>query len=249
MFNFKNKFKKTTNPIIINNSKNNNNINNSESDKYQYISVEDKNKIQNIINQTKDFINNNLLSIINGTGEKLEGNIFMIHETTTYINVFFDKQINFILACSNYNINSVLEIGFNAGFSTLLMLFSNPNLKITCVDICSHKYTSLCFNKIKEFFGDRIDLLRGSSVNILPQLIGNKFDLIHIDGCHLVNIAEIDIKNSLKLCKSGTILIMDDTDNKELLNIWLKYTNYNKLLSFFKGNFIETKYHNIKVYP
>ena len=72
--------------------------------------------------------------------------------------------------------------------------------------------------------------------------------VIHIDGCHLVNIAEIDINNSLKMCKSGTILIMDDTDNIELLNLWLRYSNLYKLLSLYKGNFVDTIFHNIKIY-
>lgn len=72
--------------------------------------------------------------------------------------------------------------------------------------------------------------------------------MIHIDGCHLVNIAEIDINNSLKMCKSGTILIMDDTDNIELLNLWLRYSNLYKLLSLYKGNFVDTIFHNIKIY-
>jgi predicted O-methyltransferase YrrM len=217
--------------------------------KYDFIDLETKENIEKNIKETKNFINEHLLPIINSTGEKLEGNIFMLHETTTYTNAFFDKQVNFILASSKQNVNNVLEIGFNAGFSALLMLISNPNLKITCVDICSHKYTLLCFNKMKEIFGDRINILCGSSVDVLPRLIGNQYDMIHIDGCHLVNIAEIDIKNSLKLCKSGTILIMDDTDNIELLKVWLKYSFSYKLISFYRGNFVDTKFHNIKVYP
>jgi uncharacterized secreted protein with C-terminal beta-propeller domain len=102
---------------------------------------------------------------------------------------------------------------------------------------------------MKEKFGDRINILCGSSVDVLPKLIGNQYDMIHIDGCHLVDIAELDIKNSLQLCKSGTILIMDDTNDIKLLNIWLRYSNSHKLLNFYKGNFVDSKFHNIKVYP
>lgn len=217
-------------------------------DKYNFIKLEIKEKIQKNIQETKKFINDYLLPIINSTGEKLEGNIFMLHETTEYSNVYLDKQVNIILATSRKNINNVLEIGFNAGFSALLMLISNPNIKLTCVDICSHEYTLLCFAKLKEIFGDRINLLTGSSVDILPTLIGKEYDMIHIDGCHLINVAEIDINNSLRLCKSGTILIMDDTNDIELLNLWLRYSNLYKLHSFDKGIFVDTIFHNIKVY-
>lgn len=217
-------------------------------DKYNFINLETKENIEKNIKKTKEFINEYLLPIINSTGEKLEGNIFMLHETTSYTNIFFDKQVNFILASSKEYVNNVLEIGFNAGFSALLMLISNPNVKITCVDICCHKYTLLCFNKIKEIFGDRINLLSGSSVDVLPTLFGTQYDMIHIDGCHLVNVAELDIKNSLQLCKTGTILIMDDTNDIELLNLWLRYANLYKLYSFYKGHFVDTIFHNIKVY-
>jgi predicted O-methyltransferase YrrM len=217
--------------------------------KYDFINLEKKENIEKNITETKKFINEYLLPIIKSTGEKLEGNIFMLDENMIYTNIFFDKQVNFVLASSKENINNVLEIGFNAGFSALLMLISNPNLKITCVDICSHKYALLCFNKMKEKFGDRINILCGSSVDVLPKLIGNQYDMIHIDGCHLVDIAELDIKNSLQLCKSGTILIMDDTNDIKLLNIWLRYSNSHKLLNFYKGNFVDSEFHNIKVYP
>jgi predicted O-methyltransferase YrrM len=217
--------------------------------KYDFINAEKKIEIENIIKKTKQFINEKLLPIIKNVGEQLEGNIFMFHHTTTYTNDFFDKQVNFILASQKPNITEILEIGFNAGFSALLMLFSNSTINITCVDICEHKYTQLCYNKIKEFFNERINLINGSSTIILPRLLGKTYDLIHIDGCHLVNVAEQDVKNSLKLCKSGTILIMDDTDGYDLNNLWKKYINNSKLLSFFPNNFVENKYHSIKVYP
>jgi predicted O-methyltransferase YrrM len=216
--------------------------------KYSFLSEKSKQEIQEIINNAKKIISNDLLPIIKSVNEKLEGNIFMFHHSTEYTNEFFDKQVNFILAAKKENINSILEIGFNAGFSTLLMLLTNKTLKITCVDICEHSYTKLCFLKLKEIFGDRLELLPGSSIKVVPKLIGNTFDLIHIDGCHLVNIAEKDIQNCLKLCKSNTILIMDDTQDKELFDLWYKYVRNYGLLDL-KGIFVDTKYHNIKMYP
>ena len=217
--------------------------------KYLFLSENTKQEIQEIINNAKKIISNDLLPIITRVNEPLEGNIFMLHHTTTYTNDFFDKQVNFILAAKKENISDVLEIGFNAGFSTLLMLLANKNITITCVDICEHLYTKLCFQKLQDIFGNRLKLIPGSSVEIVPTLIDNTYDLIHIDGCHLVNIAELDIINSLKLCKSGTLLIMDDTQDSELYNLWYKYViNYN-LQDITEGNFVNTKYHNIKNYP
>ena len=216
--------------------------------KYSFLSQSLKQEVQEIINKAKNIISNDLLPIIKSLNEPLEGNIFMFHHTTNYTNEFFDKQVNFILASMNQDLKTVLEIGFNAGFSTLLMLLTNKNIKITCVDICEHSYTKLCFLKLKEIFGNRLELLPGSSVDIVPTLNGNKYDLIHIDGCHLVSIAEKDIQNCLKLCKSNTVLIMDDTQDKELFELWNKYVILNKLQDLPKGTFVETSYHNIKKY-
>lgn len=216
--------------------------------KYTFISQMQKIEIENIIKSAKKIINEDLLPIIKTCGEKLEGNIFMYHLTTYYTNDFFDKQVNLILA-SKKNVGVVLEIGFNAGFSALLMLLSNSSIKITCVDICDHSYTQPCFKKLKELFHERIELIQGDSTNILPTLIYNKYDLIHIDGCHIVEIAEKDIQNSLKLCKSGTILIMDDTERKDLMDLWIKYCKMYKLLGFYYGNFVKTRFHSINCYP
>ena len=179
-----------------------------------------------------DFIQQHLLRVIQNIGEPLEGNIYMKHLTNTFTrsNDFYEKRLNLIKVASQDNINTVLEIGFNAGFSTLLMLLTNPNIRITCVDICSHQYTVPCYQTLKEIFGDRIELISGSSVDILPNLIEKvnrgeieKYDLIHIDGCHLTEIAEKDIQNCSHLWKSGSIVIFDDYDHVNLRPLWDKY--------------------------
>lgn len=86
------------------------------------------------INNTKKYIDENLLPIVYTCGELLEGNIFMLHHTTTYTDNFLLKAKNISNLALNKNVKSVMEIGFNSGFSSLLMLLSNPNIKITCFD-------------------------------------------------------------------------------------------------------------------
>lgn len=76
----------------------------------------------NIINKTKDIINNELLPIINNIGEPLEGNLFMYHLTTEHYSEFIIKQKNIIQTANQKNIKEILEIGFNSGFSALLFL-------------------------------------------------------------------------------------------------------------------------------
>lgn len=178
--------------------------------------------INNNINKTKTYIDEHLLPIIHNCGELLEGNIFMLHHTTNYTNVFLNKTKNISNLVLNKNIKNVMEIGFNSGFSTLLMLISNPNIHISCFDLGEHKYTIPCYEKLKETFGDRINITIGDSTKTL-QNINDNYDLIHIDGGHSTEVANSDIINSYRLSKQGTILIMDDYNFPKLHNLWDSY--------------------------
>jgi hypothetical protein len=63
---------------------------------------------------------------------------------------------------------------------------------------------------------------------VVPN-INDKFDLVHIDGCHQLDIAEHDITNTYKLLLNNAWIIMDDVDiddnNHTLAMLWKKYTN------------------------
>ena len=101
----------------------------------------------------------------------------MSHHTTNYTDVFLNKTKNISNLVLNKNIKNVMEIGFNSGFSTLLMLISNPNICISCFDLGEHKYTIPCYEKLKETFGDRINITIGDSTKTL-QNVNNTYDLI-----------------------------------------------------------------------
>ena len=174
------------------------------------------------IYRTKLYINEHLLPIINRCGELLEGNIFMLHHTTTYTNVFLNKIKNICNIILNKNIKNAMEIGFNSGFSVLLMLLSNPTIKITCFDLGEHSYTMPCYLKIKETFGDRLHLIIGDSTQTLRDVHAT-YDVIHIDGEHSTDVARSDIIHSYRLSKQGTILIMDDYDFDNLHTLWNHY--------------------------
>lgn len=180
--------------------------------------------INNNINKAKQYINDYLLPIVTECGELLEGNIFMLHNTTNYTDMFLNKTKNISNLVLNRNIKNVMEIGFNSGFSTLLMLLTNPNMRITCFDLGEHKYTMPCYEKLKETFGERINIIIGDSTKTL-QKHTDVFDLIHIDGGHSSEVANSDITNSYRLSKHGTILIMDDYDFPNLHTLWDTYIN------------------------
>lgn len=174
------------------------------------------------IEEAKNYINQHLLPIIYQCGERLEGNIFMFHHTTCYTDMFLDKTKNISNLVLNRNIKKVMEIGFNSGFSTLLMLLTNPNIQIQCFDLGEHSYTVPCFNKLKETFGERVSIILGDSTKTLKDY-NDTYDLIHIDGGHSTEVAESDIINCYRFSKQGTILIMDDYDFPNLHELWDNY--------------------------
>ena len=128
------------------------------------------------------------------------------------------------MSCKQPNVKNVLNIGFNSGNSTLLMLLSNPSITITCVDIKSHVYVDSCFNIINNLFKNRIKFLCGNSIDILKNLDDN-FDLIHIDGCNNTSVVKLDIENSIKLANPNCIFIIDDYDYEPIKTIWDFNTN------------------------
>jgi predicted O-methyltransferase YrrM len=200
--------------------------------------------IINNINKTKSYIDKYLMPIIKEIGELLEGNIFMFHNTSTYTDEFLNKTKNITNLILNKNIKNVMEIGFGSGFSTLLMLLSNDNINITCLDLGEHKYTIPCYEKMKETFGERINIIIGDSTKTLKN-ITNTYDLIHIDGGHQIETSESDIINSYRLSKKGTIIIMDDYDFTTLHKLWDNYIFlYN--LRPININTYDTPYHDIK---
>ena len=174
------------------------------------------------IDKTKEYIDTHLMPIVMSCGEALEGNIFTLHHTTDYTDVFLNKTKNISNLVLNKNITNVMEIGFNSGFSTLLMLLTNPNITITCFDLGEHRYTIPCYKQLKETFGERLNLIIGDSTKTL-QYITDTYDLIHIDGGHSTEVAESDIINSYRLSKQGTIIIMDDYDFGNLHSLWDDY--------------------------
>ena len=148
----------------------------------------------------------------------------MSHHTTDFTDVYVNKVKNISNILLNKNIKHVMEIGFNSGFSALLMLLSNPNITVTCFDLGDHKYTMPCYEKLKESFSNRINLILGNSLQTLPN-INDIYDLIHIDGSISTEFVASDIINSYRLSKLGTIIILNDYEFDNLRYLWDNYVN------------------------
>ena len=114
--------------------------------------------------KTREFIRIHLQPIIDLENEGTETSIIFKEEMVPHLELIMRKNE------SKYSVN-VLEIGFGAGFAAVYFLFTNLNLRITCIDEGYHRYSYACFEKIREHFGeDRIRFYLGNSNAILPLL-------------------------------------------------------------------------------
>lgn len=172
---------------------------------------------------------NTILTICKSSGEALlEGNCFYQHMTTgKRIPELFSKQMNLYNAAKDAK--NIMEIGFNAGHSSLLFLMANNDSKLTIFDICEHAYTKPCVQYLSSLFPGRITFIEGDSTVTVPKYFEENpdktFDLIHIDGAHDVKIADTDFKNCYPM--ASNIIIWDDTQDENLRGLLDSYISQN----------------------
>ena len=205
-----------------------------------------KNNINKIKNQWESYIKEKLIPLVGNTPE---GNLYSKHLTNFKEPTMVPKQNNIIKFLKEFKPNNVLEIGFNAGFSALLIKLINPEIDLTCIDINEHFYVVPCYKMISSNYKN-IKIILESSLIALPKLIKQKkeFDVIHIDGDHRIEGAKKDLDFCLRLCRKGSVIIMDDTNlphinelcNKYIKNKIVKEYNFKKFeCSRYQHKFLE----------
>ena len=161
-----------------------------------------------------------LLEIIRRHSEFLDGNLFFVNlseaERGEASDDLLEKRANLVALIRGRD--RVLEIGFNAGHSALLMLLANDDCSVTAIDTCQHPYTLPCFSYLDDCFPGRLRLIEGDSVQIMGQLDESGFDLIHYDGGKEKTI-EADLRNTRSLVGDEHVLVIDDTQNERLSTI------------------------------
>ncbi len=212
---------------------------------YELVLFEDYKKLL----EDNKFIFYKLKEICIEIGEPVEGNCFTEHlNINNDINELKYKQMNHVSL--GKKAKNILEIGFNAGHSSLLYLLSNPSSKITAFDLCEHKYTKLCFEYLNKLFPGRLRLFAGDSTKTIPEFINNnitneKFDLIHIDGCHETEIANKDFYNCFEL--ASDIIIWDDTQIKPLNDLFELYKKRGYITEIFYNKTFVYKHRICKI--
>ena len=130
-------------------------------------------------------------------------------QTYKYCDFMYEKQE--LLYNSVKNAKNVLEIGTYMGHSLLIMLLSNPTLKITCIDI-DDQYTRPAVNLLNEYFDNAVTFIHCDSLTAL-HTIQEKFDFFHIDGNHDNEYISNEFKKIITLNDSPTSklrIIFDD---------------------------------------
>jgi len=108
------------------------------------------------------------------------------------------------------NPETMLEIGFNIGYSASMWLEFDPDnkLKLTSVDIGIHKDTVKAAEAVKNLHGDRFEFILCDSRKVKPQLKDRLFDIAFVDGDHNAE----GVQNDIQLCLDLGIpyLVFDD---------------------------------------
>lgn len=178
--------------------------------------------------------------VVNSGQPFVEGSLFFYGNRDMHYNeVFLHKQFNLYSIAKNAT--NILEIGFNAGHSTALMLIANPTSRILHFDLCEHAYTRQCLEFLKSVFGEHrfIDFVEGDSTKTLPAYVDEHpelhgtFDVIHIDGGHTDEVAMSDILYCERFARAGDhTLIVDDSDMDAIKRV-IEYFVNKKLIREF----------------
>ena len=166
-------------------------------------------------------------AIVDATGEPCEGNVFWLHFDPEHqeMSTFLNKRLNLF----NYSqkAQSIMEIGFNAGHSSLLYMLSNPTSTLQLFDLGAHSYTRSCFDYLSSQFPNRMKIEYGDSCQTVPAYVakntGKVFDMIHIDGGHDDYVVRSDILNSIQLSDEKTVIISDDDEQEHIARINRQY--------------------------
>jgi hypothetical protein len=157
--------------------------------------------------------------------------------TYDYCDSMYEKQellFNKVKTATN-----VLEIGTYMGHSIFIMLLSNPNLHITCIDI-DDKYTEPSIKLLNKYFNNNITFIKKPSLEALNNII-EKFDFFHIDGHHENTYIEKEFIKIIELNnnKNNILRVVFDDQNcmTKLQNkIEMSYTIIKKTIPMCKWN-------------
>tara|TARA_Y100001968_G_scaffold290966_1_gene295079 strand:+ start:78 stop:857 length:780 start_codon:yes stop_codon:yes gene_type:complete len=186
---------------------------------------------------TKDLFEvfKSLNEIVFKSGEEMWGNVCYERKkaNTNFIDAFPEQKLSLISRRRNIariapHIDSIIEIGFNAGHSAALWLMINEKINYYGIDIAKREYMKSCASFMANKFGERFNLFIGDSRTEMQEIdkkINQKIDLIHIDGGHTYEVADSDLLNSINISKklNTKFILLDDTNVERIRTAANKY--------------------------
>jgi len=110
----------------------------------------------------------------------------------------------------------LLEVGVYLGHSLLILLVSNPTLRITCIDNDA-RYSPKAVEYLNQHFGNRITFHLGDASEVLKTLPSDEYDAIHIDADHTHEAVRSHFVHSLPLAKKNALIVFDDYEATQSL--------------------------------
>ena len=136
------------------------------------------------------------------------GSYLIDGQSYQYCDIMYEKQE--LLYKSVKGVKNALEVGTYMGHSALIMLLSNPTLKLTCIDI-DQTFAGPAVRVLNKYFNNAITFIHGDSIESMSQMT-DRYDFFHIDGSHHSNIIsqEFDLCAKLNNNVSELHIIFDD---------------------------------------
>ena len=99
------------------------------------------------------------------------------------IPVILDETRDFLTnLCREIKPKKILEIGMAIGYSGSWLLKSSEGAELTCLEASTPNIKLARQNFLAQGLENRVNIIEGDCLKTLPTLIGNKYDLIFLDG-------------------------------------------------------------------
>jgi predicted O-methyltransferase YrrM len=113
-----------------------------------------------------------------------------------------------------FDVRSVIEVGFNIGFSSHAFLSASDTVNVVSIDVPDNKAVLVGKEFIDQRFPGRHQLIMEDSRTALPKYLaehGNAvFDFAFVDGGHDYDVVKSDIDHCVLLCQPGSLIVVDD---------------------------------------
>ena len=131
----------------------------------------------------------------------------------------YEKARSLIHIFADPRVETVCEIGFNAGHSALNALLARTGIQVISFDLGEYwdAYSKHSYQLLNTSFPNQLDIVLGDSTVTVPQFVRDRPDVkcnvIFVDGGHTKEVAAADIFNMAPLAnRSFHRLVVDDYD-------------------------------------